>query len=184
MTKSRPHYSANTLRLSERFQKTTGNIGRAATWLVAGSSSPAYLQLDWRTAGPDVVDADSFIPLPGNRRAGLFMRQWKMAYLLSMDSVELEMLGLQYGDALPAVALRTDSLVQLGTHEELRFGQLGDTNRLAIAGREGRGPVEVTAGVYSAQAGYMIVPTSLREQGLHVPLDSFELASMNEIQVI
>jgi hypothetical protein len=184
MPQQRPHYSANTLRLSERFQKTTGNIGRAATWLVAGSSSPAYLQLDWRTAGPDVVDTDSFIQLSGNKRAGLFMRQWKTAYILSMDSIELEMLGLQYGDAQPAVALRSDSLIQLGTHDDLKFGRFVDTNLQSIAGREGRGPVEVAAGVYSAEAGYMITPTSLHKQAVHVPLDTFELAAMKEIRVI
>ena len=184
MSKLRPHYSANSLRISEQFQKTTGEIGRAATWLVAGSKSPAYLQPNWRTVDRNVVDTDRFFELPGNRGAGVFMRQWRTAYLLSMDSVELEMIGLKYVDAQPAVALRNGNLIQLGTHRDLTFGHLAGTNRQAVGGREGRGPAEVVAGLYSAEAGYMIIPDSLQEQGVHVPLHAFEQATLKEIRVV
>lgn len=184
MAQHRPPYSPNTLRLSELFQKTTGHIGRAATWLVAGSSSPAYLQLNWRTVPNEVIDSEKFIKMPGNSRAGLFMRQWKTAYLLSMDSLELEMINQKYPDAQPAIALNNNGFTQLGTHKDLYFGKIADGDRRAIAGREGRGPVEVSAGLYSAADGHLIVPTTLKEQALQVPLSLFEIAAMQTVRVV
>jgi hypothetical protein len=184
MTHRQPPYSANTLRRSERFQSLTGAVGRAATWLVAGSSSPAYLQLYWRTVGQEVIGPDKFIKLPGNSHARLLMRQWNTAYLLSMDDLELETINREHPGSQPAVALRHDGFVQLGTHPDMHFGAIGDGDLRAVAGREGRGPVEVSAGLYSEEAGRMVIPTSLREKGAHLPLALFEIPPMQDIRVV
>lgn len=179
---NRPHYSANTLRLSERFQKATGAAGRMATWAVAGSSSPAYLQLQWDTVSSALVDSDAWVRFPGNPDASRLMRRWRTAFLLSMKCAELEVIKYQHPDAVPAVAIRNDDLVQLGTHDELQFGQLGK-DRQAVAGREGGGPVDVVAGLYLAAEARLVVPESLTENGIRIMLSEFQEPALSQIQV-
>ncbi len=176
-------YSPRTLRMSERFQKTTGSVGRLATRLVAGSSSPNYLQLNWDTVSEDVVADTAWVRFPGNPDAGYLMRRWRTAYLLSMKQVDVLALEVQLPDAVPAVAIRNRDLVQIGTHPDLQFGQF-PTDRLAVAGREGRGPVDVTAGLYSAEHDHLAVPASLANNGVHITLPEFQSPVLSTIKIV
>ena len=52
------------------------------------------------------------------------------------------------------------------------FGSLSK-DLCAVAGREGRGPTTVSAGLWVPEYEMLVVPSSLAEYKTHVPLEQF-----------
>lgn len=179
----KPHFSAHTRRQTEIFQVTTGAIGRAATWVAAGSSSPNYQQQSWQSADAAAVAERSWIDLPGNSQAGLLMRLWKTAYVLSMNRDEYRSIVALHPDAHPAVAIKTDDHVQIGTSPGMCFGSLSK-DLCAVAGREGRGPTTVSAGLWVPEHEMLVVPSSLAEYKTHVPLEQFAEPELRTVPIV
>ncbi len=179
----KPHFSGETRHFSERFQIVTGAVGRAATWAVAGSSSPNYRQLSWQSVDSGAVPDDAWIRMPGNRQAGFLMRSWKTAYVLSMNRDEYRSILELYPGSHPAVAIQTDGQAQIGSQDGVCFGSLSE-DLCAIAGREGRGPVTVSAGLWVPERETLVVPSTLAEYKTQVPLEQFAEPELRTVPIV
>ncbi|MDB5169209.1 MAG: hypothetical protein JWO41_565 [Candidatus Saccharibacteria bacterium] len=177
------HFSANLMRATERFQAASGKLGKAATWAVAGSRSPSYLQLNWQEVSEEAVPKTQWLNFNGNPGAGPIPRLWRTAYLLTMSRNEIDLLQSTIPEARPAVAIKTGDLVQIGTHPYLKFGNYY-TDEAAIAGREGQGAVTVTAGLWTPEPEKLLVPQTLTLAEQRLFLARFEEPFLRNIQVI
>lgn len=157
-----PHFSAATIDLAEKAQGF-----KWLTKLVAGSNSPAYVQLRWQKL-PDVDpdDVDWADTVPGDPKAGRFPRNWPNAAVLGVSRDALASLGAHdqaAGNyARDVVAYESEGIVRVGfdPESERLFGGApywyNGEDVLTVAVRRGGGPLRAAMGQYRPDLGLLI----------------------------
>ena len=121
MTTSEGAFSRRTLDFSEKFQELGGKVVQPIVWAVAGSSNPAYTQLQWRKQTHiSPSDLGGVLTIDGDPEAGLLPRNWKNAVVLGTSQDELDQraeTASEFGelDVQEAVAYVSDDTVRIGT---------------------------------------------------------------------
>lgn len=114
-------FSRRTLDLSEKFQEFGGKAVEPIVRAFAGSSNPAYTQLNWRKqAHLSRSDLGGVLTIDGDPEAGLLPRTWKTAVVLGTSQDELDRraeTASEFGelDVQEAVAYVSDDTVRIGT---------------------------------------------------------------------
>lgn len=153
---NKPDFSKTVLGIAERTQQAIGHtrLGSKVVKAFTGSTSPNYVQLDWRSKGID-AHVPKTVKVPGNLEAGRLARNWPTAAILAINEEELkELAQLDPNEYQQAVAYVSEGIVHVGTrpnaesgYAEKLFARYSD-EELAVAMRVGRGTLEAAAGIW------------------------------------
>jgi len=146
---SRPAFSKGVLDLAERFQRAVGHteLGSKVVRAFTGSTSIAYRQLDWFSAGV-TSETRGVVVAPGDPPAGRLARNWNTAVIMACELEEIKEYE-QEPDAKEAVAYISEDVVHVGTRpiDHYMFKQI-EPGKAAMAMRVGRAPLQAMMGVY------------------------------------
>lgn len=147
---SRPAFSKGVLDLSERFQRAVGHteLGSRVVRAFTGSSSMAYRQYDWYSAGI-TSEVKGVILAPGDPEAGRLARNWKTALVMACDLEEIRGHQEEHTGAQEAIAYISEDVVHVGVRpvDYYAFKQISP-DKLATAMRIGRAPLQAMMGLY------------------------------------
>jgi hypothetical protein len=152
-----PHFSERTLNLAETSQRLLGSLGQPLVRAISGSSSPAYIQLEWSKQDQLNIDDYTWVGVPGDPQAGKIPRNWRRAAVLGTQWGALSKLYDKIDEpvhAMEALAFVADDSIRVGVKENgyslfrslLRPNENG--KYAAVAMRLGRGPLQATMGLW------------------------------------
>lgn len=157
----KPHFSNRVLTIAEQTQQAIGHtrLGGKVIKAFTGSTSPNYVQLDWRSRGID-AHVTKTVKVPGDPNAGLLARNWNTAVILAISEDELREIAQgagKPGEYQAAVAYIVKDVVRVGTNPNHRagvpesvFARYSD-EEIAVAMRVGRRTLEAAAGIWMPQ---------------------------------
>jgi hypothetical protein len=147
------HFPLGVLDIAERAQQAAGHTraGRAVTRLIAGSRSPAYQQLDWRSRYVKRIGGE-IVVTPADPDAGKLPRSWDRAAILAAPAEEIARLKEEVdGPHQEALAYMTNDVTHVGTREDAAplFSELPESEgEVAVAMRLGRAPLRAAMGLW------------------------------------
>ena len=152
LSSEKNHFGKRVLDYSERAHQKLGHsaLGRTVTRAIAGSSSPAYVQLNWYSRGV-TADTGARAKVAGDPQAGPVPRFWNRAAVLASHSEDIERLKSTAEDVehKEAVAYVSEGVWHVGimASEGALFEELNEREN-AVAMRLGKGSLNAAMGIW------------------------------------
>ncbi|MDB5175169.1 MAG: hypothetical protein JWM81_27 [Candidatus Saccharibacteria bacterium] len=187
-TNERPHFSERLLHIGEQAQHAIGQsaLSKSVVRTLTGSRSPAYRQVVWQSRGVLLEDQDvETVHVAGNPNSALLARNWNIAAIIAsevvlLDNIRTEYAQFKFQDAVAYIADGTAHVGILPDSSEALFGVYAENPddeitipaERAIAMRLGKGPLEVTMGIWVPSERLYVGAESVRVVEPIVPVDA------------